>query len=112
MTYDPRSLLQLVSPFRSLDAYKKLSNLAAAPFYLSDQMNAERIEKYCAKACGYKLLFGTELITDEILDGLFELASETDALEKMKKMQKGEVMNFVEQYPCENRPVLHTALRD
>ena len=43
---------------------------------------------------------------------LDELAKEAKALDKMKRMQDGEVMNFVKPYPSENRAVLHTATRD
>ena len=33
-------------------------------------------------------------------------------LESMKKMQSGEILNFIQGFPSENRAVLHTAVRD
>lgn len=107
-------LLQNESLFASTPASKKLRKLSYDPIDLSyaDQLTPERIAKCCAEACGYKLLFGTEKVTDEVLSALNELAVETHAIEKMRRMQDGEVVNYVEHYPCENRPALHTAARD
>lgn len=100
--------------FVELDAYKKLKALAANPIDLSKDgiLTPERLSKYKAEAPGFKLLYGTERINDEVLQALFELAKETDAVGKMKAMQAGEVLNKIEGYPSENRTVLHTAMRD
>ncbi len=103
-----------MSIFENYTASKKLSKLAQNPFDLSKEGNLtpERIEKYIIDGCGYKFLYGTEKVTDEVIATLEELAKESHAVEKMESMQRGDVMNFIEGYPSENRPVLHTALRD
>jgi glucose-6-phosphate isomerase len=59
-----------------------------------------------------KLLFGCERIDEKILNELFNLAKESSCLDKMRDMQFGKVMNFIENQKSENRAVLHTALRD
>lgn len=107
-------LLQTESQFVGSPASKKLRTLSYDPIDLAqaDQLTPDRLTKCCAEACGFKLLFGTEKITEEVITALNELAIETHAIEKMKRMQNGEIVNFVERYPCENRPALHTATRD
>ena len=108
------NLIQKQSIFNKFAATKKLRELAFEPISLpriKDQM-AERIAHLYGEACGYKLLYGTERVTPEVMKALEELATEACVLNKMKRMQEGEVMNFVKPYPCENRPVLHTATRD
>jgi glucose-6-phosphate isomerase len=104
----------VVSKFTELKAYKKLKILAENPFDLTEERNLtpERISKFSATSCGYKFLYGTERVTEEVMKTLLELATEANALDKMHKMQNGEVLNFIEGYPSENRAVLHTATRD
>lgn len=108
------NLMQEKSPFMSYEATEQLRQLSYQAIKLShpDFLTPERLSKYCAKACGYKLLYGTERVTDEVMEALGDLAKESKALDKMKRMQDGEVMNFVKPYPSENRAVLHTATRD
>lgn len=100
--------------FLELDAVKKLRTLASNPIDLSKEgaLTPERIDKMSAQAGGFKLLFGTECVTDEVLKALEALAKERDAISKMKAMQAGEVLNKIEGVPSENRSVLHTAVRD
>lgn len=100
--------------FTQYEASKHLSQLAKHPYDLTKKgaLSSERIDKFCTQAVGYKFLYGTERITEEVMVRLYELAKESHALEKMKKMQSGEVMNFIEGFPSENRSVLHTAARD
>lgn len=107
-------LLQEKSPFVGYEATNRLRQLSLNPIDLSrpDQLTPERLANYYGEACGYKLLYGTEKVNDEVLKALQDLAKESKALEKMKRMQDGEVMNFVKPYPSENRSVLHTATRD
>lgn len=114
MSQNSKNLLQLGSHFKISEAYQKLSQFLSEPFDLRDptQLTPKRIENYVASACGYKLLYGTERISDQILDALGELAFQTHALDQMKKMQSGEIVNFVENFPCEKRAALHTATRD
>jgi glucose-6-phosphate isomerase len=100
--------------FVELEAYKKLKALASDPIDLSKEgvLTSDRLGKYKAETQGFKLLYGTERITDDVLNALFDLAKETNALDKMKAMQAGEVLNKIEGFPSENRTVLHTAMRD
>lgn len=110
----PEDLLQEKSPFMNYEATNQLRRLSLDPIKLSrsGQLTPERLANYFGEACGYKLLFGTERVTDEVIKALDDLAKEAKALDKMKQMQEGEVMNFVKPYPSENRAVLHTATRD
>jgi glucose-6-phosphate isomerase len=100
--------------FISYPATKALAKLAAHPVDLtkSDVLTPERLASYYGQACGYKLLYGTELVDDAVMEALKQLAKESDALAKMTRMQDGEVVNKIENYPSEDRPALHTATRD
>lgn len=100
--------------FTSLNAYRQLKELATSPIDLTHPTNlsAERVREYCAEACGYKLLYATERVTDEVMHTLMRLAEEANVHEKMKKMQEGEILNFIRGWSSENRAVLHTATRD
>lgn len=108
------NLLQEKSPFMGCEATAKLRKLANVPLDLAkpNALTPERLDTFYAEACGYKLLYGTERVTDEVIRALDDLAKEAKALDKMKRMQDGEVMNFVKPYPSENRAALHTATRD
>lgn len=100
--------------FTEFKAFQKLKKRAENPFDLAADANLtpERIEKYSSEACGYQLLYGTERIDDETIEALQELANEAHALEQMHQMQSGQIVNFIEGYPSEKRPALHTATRD
>lgn len=100
--------------FRNYQTVKKLHALAEHPFDLAqdESITPERIAKYTAESCGYKLLYGTQRISDEVIEALRDLAKEAKVLEKMKQMQDGVVINLIEGYPSDNRSVLHTAMRD
>lgn len=100
--------------FTGTRAYNELEKLAKKPFDLTapEALSKERIQKYVSQACGYKLIYGTERIDDQVMQQLNELAKEHNVLEKMHKLQTGEKMNFINGYESENRSVLHTALRD
>ncbi len=100
--------------FEQLPATKRLRELAKTPYDLTTEghLSPERISQYTAKGCGYHLLYGTERINDDVMQGLQDLAQQTDAIEKMKQMQAGEVINRIEGFPSEERKVLHTAVRD
>lgn len=100
--------------FTQSKAYQKLKTLAKTPYDLTKEGNLtpQRIAKFTAESCGYKLLYGTERINEDTMHALLDLAHETKALDKMDKMQSGEILNFIQGYPSENRSVLHTAARD
>jgi glucose-6-phosphate isomerase len=103
-----------VTDFTRYKAYSQLMELAENPYDLTKpgNINRQRLNHFLAESCGYKMLYGTERITDDVLHALIELAHEANAWQKMEKMQSGEVMNYVEGCQCENRQVLHTATRD
>ncbi len=104
----------LTRDFSSLPAFEKLKKLAEHPFDLSlpGNLTPERMKQYWSESAGIKLLYGTERITDNVMKALSELARESGAVEKMHRMQNGEICNCIKGYPCENRAVLHTATRD
>lgn len=100
--------------FFSLNAVSKLKSLAQTPYDLTKEgnLNAERIAKFSAEACGYKMLYATQRIDERVLAALIELAQEADALNKMAAMQNGEIVNAITGYASEERAALHTATRD
>lgn len=102
------------NPFMTCHAAQVLQGLARHPVNLADPqvLTPERLSRYCSQACGLKWLYGTEKINDEVMAALKALAHETCALEKMRRMQEGDIVNYIENYPSENRPALHTATRD
>lgn len=95
-------------------AAKKLQGLAKQPFDLAQAGNltSERLSTFVAEACGYRLLYGTERITNEVMQTLVELADEAHVHTKMQRMQAGDILNVINGFPSENRAVLHTATRD
>lgn len=110
----PERLLQENSPFKKYKATEALRSLAANPINLtkSADLMPERIATQYGEACGFRLLYGTERVTPEVMKQLEELSKEAKVLDKMKELQSGDIMNYVKPYPCENRPALHTATRD
>ncbi len=109
-----KDMPQLASEFMRYKATLRLKHLAENPYDLTREgnLNPKRLATFTSEACGYKFLYGTERIDEEVMRGLIDLAVESQALQKMERMQAGEVMNFIQGYPSENRPVLHTAARD
>lgn len=95
-----------------IKACSRLKELAKAPVDLTQAMTPERIETMAAYALDMKLLYGTERVSIEVLQALSDLAQESRVLDKMAAMQAGEVVNYIEGYESENRPALHTAMRD
>jgi len=98
--------------FIGFASYQKLAELAKEPIDLRIQLTSDRLKKYQAEALGFKLLYGCERVSSEVLGQLLALAKESKAIEQMIKMQSGEVVNTIEGFPCENRAALHTAMRD
>jgi glucose-6-phosphate isomerase len=103
-----------MSRFTSFPTFKTLKALAERPIDLTDPTvyTPQRIERCQASALGWRLFFAGERVDDEALEALATLAREAGALERMGAMQRGEVVNLIEGYPSENRPALHTAMRD
>lgn len=101
-----------MSNFQHYPSVHRLQKLSTHPVDLRAALTPERIAHYSRQALGFTLLFGTERIDDEIMACLLELAREAHALEKMKAMQSGQILNRIEGIESENRAVLHTAMRD
>lgn len=75
-------------------------------------LTPERIDAYQVQAAGLKLLYATERVNDQILQELFKLAESRQVIRQMGAMQAGERVNFIDGFENENRPALHTAMRD
>src|SRR3954447_11323276 len=75
-------------------------------------LTPQRIDSFQAQAAGLKLFYATERVTDTILDALFSLAVDRKVISHMKAMQSGEKVNVIQGHESENRPALHTAMRD
>lgn len=100
--------------FNELKSVSKLKDLAKKPFDLTneDAFNSDRINEMCLVNEHFRLLYATEQVTQEVMDALYLLSEEAQVSAKMKAMQGGEVLNFIEGYESEHRSVLHTAMRD
>lgn len=98
--------------FPKLPSFQKLTTLAKEPVQMDSILTPERIEKMIIEGCGFKLLYGTERVSEPVLKTLFSLAREAEVLEKMAAMQAGEVINKIDGFDSEDRSVLHTAMRD
>lgn len=103
-----------MSDFMRYKAAATLNALAKKPYDLTapNHLTPERVKTMIAEACGYKLFYATQRVTNEVIEALIALAQEAQVFEKMEQMQAGDVLNKIEGYPSENRPVLHTAMRD
>jgi glucose-6-phosphate isomerase len=106
--------IKTISDFSRYKATKKLRQYAKNPFDLTKEgnLNPQRLAKFSTEGCGYRFIYGTERVNEEVMRSLFELADEAGALKKMERLQAGEIMNFIQGFPSENRPALHTATRD
>lgn len=100
--------------FSQFAAFEALKKRARQPFNLTEpgHLNSERMERMRSSACGLTLLYAMERVDDVTLGELAALAREADVLGKMRAMQKGEEVNFVEGCQSERRAALHTATRD
>jgi glucose-6-phosphate isomerase len=103
-----------MTSFRELKAFAQCSNLAKNPIDLTSEkiFTPKRIETYIAEAVGFQLCYAGERVDDAVVHALEDLAKETDALKKMEAMQAGEIVNRINGVESENRPALHTAMRD
>jgi glucose-6-phosphate isomerase len=98
-----------MTSFTKLEAVVRLRKLAQKPIDLTKDgvFTPQRIEQYRAAAIGFDLWYGTERVTDEVMQGLLALAEERKVHYWMAAMQAGEMLNL-----SEKRSVLHTAMRD
>ncbi len=101
-----------MASFRHLKGVTRLNELVEEAVDLSRELNPKRIEGMQTEAVGLRLLYGTERVSEVILQELEALAQESGALLKMQQMQSGEIVNRIEGVESENRSALHTATRD
>ncbi len=96
------------------DAFTVLQELAKKPFDLSAEngLTPERMKKYICKGADFDLLYGCQRINEQVIDALQLLADQCQVLEQFKEMCRGRVMNRLDNFPSEDRQVLHTACRD
>ncbi|MBM3197813.1 MAG: glucose-6-phosphate isomerase [Chlamydiae bacterium] len=101
-------------PFPQRKSVLRLNELAEEPIDLTDEENftPKRVDALVSEALGMKLFYAGERVTNTTMEALESLAEEANVLSKMRSMQAGEVMNFIEGCESENRKVLHTAMRD
>ncbi|MBS0649232.1 MAG: glucose-6-phosphate isomerase [Verrucomicrobia bacterium] len=90
----------------------ELVQASRSPPDLRKILTPERVAAFQTEAAGLRLLYGTERVTDSILQALFEVADHRQAVSQMKAMQEGVRVNAIQGYESENRPALHTAMRD
>ncbi len=95
-------------------AYANLTALAEKPEDLTNPhiLTPERIGAYTCQSGAFNLLYSTERINDQVLDGLQQLANEVNLTEQLNAMKLGAVMNKIDGFDSENRQVLHTSCRD
>lgn len=98
--------------FTHLKSFARLQELAKSPVDLTKDLTPERLNSMKGEALGLKLLYGTERVTPAVMETLLELSNERLVLKQMAAMQAGEILNQIEGYESEKRPVLHTAMRD
>ena len=95
----------------TLPIWKQLKEhqLKLKQIHLRDEFNRdpERAERFFQQAAGIYLDYSKNLITDETLDLLSELATETGLPDAIKAMFDGKKINN-----SEERPALHVALRN
>ncbi len=103
-----------MASFRHLKSVIRLNELAEDPFDLTKEgaVTPKRIDTMVTEVLGLQFFYAMERVSEMTLSALSELAEETQAIKKMADMQAGEVVNFIEDHQSENRPALHTAMRD
>jgi len=93
-----------IGAWNALEAhYQKVSEVHLRQLFADDPKRGERM---VAEAAGIYLDYSKNRITDETLEGLFQLAEESGLQERIDAMFRGEKINITE-----NRAVLHVALR-
>ena len=104
----------LFQDFTDLSAVERLQQLAGSPKDLTapDQLSLERFATYQLSSCGFNLLYATQRLSNDVLDGLQALADEAELVDKFIAMKQGAVINQIEGVASEKRQVLHTSCRD
>jgi glucose-6-phosphate isomerase len=96
------------------EAFTGLQRLAEKPFDLCAQgaLTPERLHNFFCKGPEFDLLYGCQRLSEEVVDALQSLADECGLVEQFGRMRSGTIMNRIQNYPSEERQVLHTASRD
>ena len=65
-----------MTQFTQYKAVEKLSELKRNPIDLTQEgiLSPKRVDEMSAQALGIKMLYGTQRVTDKVMDALFELA--------------------------------------
>ncbi|MCY3975249.1 MAG: glucose-6-phosphate isomerase [Simkaniaceae bacterium] len=102
-----------MSSFSRFESVKQLRQEAEHAIDLSKPgvLSPKRMEKMVAVAGNLRLFYGTQRVTEKVLSALCDLSREAHVVEKMRRMQTGEIINEIEGYESERRAVLHTAMR-
>jgi glucose-6-phosphate isomerase len=97
-----------VPPIRQRPAWAALASAASSVPTLTEMfaLDPQRGRRWSRQACGFYVDFSKNLLTDEVLDLLLQLAAESRLREQIDAMFVGERINTTE-----NRPALHVALR-
>ena len=100
--------------FHHLPSVAQLHDLAKDSVDLTKEgvLTAKRIDHMMIEGLGLKLFYGTEKVSEKDISILCQLAEEAQAVKKMTDMQNGQIVNFIEGFSSENRPAMHTAVRD
>ena len=95
-------------------AFSLLAKLAEAPFDLTKTgaLTPRRIHDFVCSAAGFDLLYATQRIDEQVLEGLQDLADQSGLIDQFRRMKRGDVLNRIEGFESEQRQVLHTATRD
>ena len=95
-------------------AHTELEALKSSPFDLTAEgaLSKDRFHKYRTSASGLEYHYATQRVDDTVLNTLQKLADETGAVDQFKEMLSGKNLNKIEGYECEDRQVLHTAVRN
>jgi len=84
--------------------YENVKNVSLREHFAAD---SERFEKFQLNAAGIFLDYSKNHINDDTLSLLMSMANESKVPERIQSMFEGMIVN-----PTENRPALHTALRN
>jgi glucose-6-phosphate isomerase len=95
-------------------AFKNLSKLANDQVIIDAEQlkKAEYWDKCCVPFPGFKYFYSTQRVDNSIFSQLLDLAKQAKLLERVSQVFSGERVNQIEGFDSENRPVLHTIIRD
>ncbi len=102
-----------MSKFTHYRTFQRLQELALeAHDFTQEPITPKRLEHYQVKACGWTYSYASQRVNELTLQAFQEMAVESGACEQMHLMQGGSIVNRIEGEASENRPALHTAMRD